>query len=53
MLEQHHISQPFKIICKYIIINYRQDFIDKNVMDLGTGSGILAIFSAAAGAEKV
>jgi predicted RNA methylase len=29
------------------------DFLNKKVMDFGTGSGILAIFSAAAGAERV
>jgi ribosomal protein L11 methylase PrmA len=36
-----------------IILIISQDFKDKNVMDLGTGSGILAIFSAMAGASKV
>jgi len=30
-----------------------EDFQDKKVLDLGTGSGILAILSAAAGANRV
>jgi histone-arginine methyltransferase CARM1 len=35
------------------IQNNQEDFLNKKIMDFGTGSGILAIFAAAAGAEKV
>jgi predicted RNA methylase len=30
-----------------------EDFVDKKVMDFGTGSGVLAMFAASAGAKKV
>jgi len=35
------------------ILKNPADFKDKIVMDVGTGSGILAIFAAQAGAKKV
>jgi len=35
------------------IFNNVSDFKDKIVMDVGTGSGIMAIFAAKAGAKQV
>lgn len=49
MLEDHKRTG-----CYYnAVLQNKQQFEDKVVLDVGTGSGILAIFAAMAGARKV
>ena len=49
MLEDHKRTGAYH----QAILNNRSSFQDKAVLDVGTGSGILAIFAAQAGARKV
>jgi predicted RNA methylase len=49
MLEDHKRTGAYH----QAILNNRHCFQDKIVLDVGTGSGILAIFAAHAGAKKV
>jgi ribosomal protein L11 methylase PrmA len=49
MLEDHKRTGAYY----NAVIQNRRQFKDKVVLDVGTGSGILAIFSAMAGAKKV
>ena len=49
MLEDHKRTGAYH----QAILNNRRSFQDKAVLDVGTGSGILAIFAAQAGARKV
>lgn len=49
MLEDHKRTGAYH----QAILNNRHSFQDKAVLDVGTGSGILAIFAAQAGARKV
>lgn len=49
MLEDHKRTGAYY----NAVIKNRRLFQDKVVLDVGTGSGILAIFSAMAGAKKV
>jgi predicted RNA methylase len=49
MLEDHKRTGAYH----QAILNNRHSFEDKAVLDVGTGSGILAIFAAQAGARKV
>ena len=55
LMNQQNMLQDFVRTSAYFssIQKNIEDFSNKKVMDFGTGSGILAIFSAAAGAEKV
>lgn len=55
LLNQQNMLQDYMRTSTYFsaIQNNIDDFADKRVMDLGTGSGILAILSAAAGAGTV
>ena len=53
MCEQIRITKLSFQMSTYNELNYRSDFKDKTVMDFGTGSGILAMFSIMAGAKKV
>jgi predicted RNA methylase len=55
LLNQQNMLQDVVRTSAYFtaIQNNTEDFIGKTIMDFGTGTGILAIFSAAAGAEKV
>lgn len=49
MLEDHKRTGAYY----NAVMQNRRQFKDKVVLDVGTGSGILAIFSAMAGAKKV
>lgn len=49
MLEDHKRTGAYYMAC----MQNRAQFADKVVLDVGTGSGILAIFAAKAGARKV
>ena len=49
MLEDHKRTGAYH----QAILNNPSSFKDKVVLDVGTGSGILAIFAAQAGAKKV
>jgi protein arginine N-methyltransferase 1 len=49
MLEDHKRTGAYY----NAVIQNRRQFKDKVVLDVGTGSGILAIFAAMAGAKKV
>lgn len=49
MLEDHKRTGAYY----NAVIQNRRMFQDKVVLDVGTGSGILAIFAAMAGAKKV
>ena len=55
LMNQQNMLQDYVRTKSYFtaIQNNQEDFVNKRVMDFGTGSGILAIFAAAAGAEKV
>lgn len=55
LTNQQNMLQDYTRTSTYFqsIQNNLDDFQNKKIMDVGTGSGILAIFAAAAGAEKV
>jgi predicted RNA methylase len=55
LMNQQNMLQDYVRTSSYFnaIQSNQEDFEHKRVMDFGTGSGILAIFAAAAGAEKV
>lgn len=46
-------DEPRTIAYKNAILNNKEYFKDKVVMDVGCGTGILSIFCAQAGAKKV
>jgi predicted RNA methylase len=55
LLNQQNMLQDITRTNAYFsaVRNNIEDFASKKVMDFGTGSGILAMFAASAGASKV
>ncbi|XP_014226623.1 protein arginine N-methyltransferase 6 [Trichogramma pretiosum] len=55
-LDVHHLmlsDKPRTLAYRTAILNAKDKFVDKVVMDVGAGTGILSMFCAQAGAKKV